>query len=111
MTLNFAVPALYQRCALPGCVRACQGVQKLGESTEIIQELSRRSMGMIKQDIAQDEEAALLNQLIEQQQVSPIDDLDEVSRLWPADDDPDLLLEYVLNERTERRQLEREQLG
>lgn len=66
---------------------------------------------MMKQDIAQDEEAALLNQLIEQQQVSPINDLDELSRLWPADDDPDLLLAYVLNERLERRQMESEQIG
>lgn len=64
---------------------------------------------MIKQEITQDEEVALLSQLIEQQQVSPVNDLDELSRLWPADDDPDLLLEYVLNERTERRKLEREQ--
>ncbi len=65
-----------------------------------------------KQDIAQDEEAALLSQLIEQQQVSPINDLNELSRLWPAaDDDPDLLLKYVLNERVVRRQLESEQMG
>lgn len=66
---------------------------------------------MMKQDIAQDEETALLSQLIEQQQVSPIYNLDELSRLWPADDDPDLLLEYVINERVERRQVEREQIG
>lgn len=66
---------------------------------------------MMKQDIAQDEETALLSQLIEQQQVSPINNLDELSRLWPADDDPDLLLEYVINERVERRQVEREQIG
>ncbi|MDQ3258399.1 MAG: hypothetical protein M3R15_31690 [Acidobacteriota bacterium] len=63
---------------------------------------------MIKQDITQDEEVALLSQLIDQQHVSPVNDLDELSRLWPADDDPDLLLEYVLNERTEQRKFERE---
>jgi hypothetical protein len=68
---------------------------------------------MSKQDIEQDEEAALLDELIRRQHVSPINNLDEVSRLWPADDDPDVLLEYVLNERTERRRLdtEREQHG
>jgi len=68
---------------------------------------------MSKQDIVQDEEAALLNELIRQQHVSPINNLDEVSRLWPADDDPDLLLEHVLNERIERRGLdaERERIG
>lgn len=66
---------------------------------------------MMKQDTAQGEETALLNQLIEQQRVSPINDLDELSRLWPADDDPELLLEYVLSERVERRRIEREQIG
>ncbi len=65
----------------------------------------------MKQDIAQEESTTLLSQLIEQQHVSPINDLDELSRLWPADDDPDILLEYLLNERLERRQREREQIG
>jgi hypothetical protein len=63
---------------------------------------------MSKQDIEQGEEAALLDELIRQQHVSPIKNLDEVSRLWPADDDPDLLLDYVLNERIERRRLDAE---
>jgi hypothetical protein len=68
---------------------------------------------MSKQDTIENEEAALLNNLIEQQNVSPINRLDEISKLWPANDDPDLLLEYVLNERIARRQLntEREQIG
>lgn len=60
---------------------------------------------MSKQDIIEDEASSLLNDLIERQQISPINNLDEISRLWPADDDPDLLLEYVLNERLERRQM------
>ena len=60
---------------------------------------------MSKQNIIENEETVLLNDLIEQQHVSPINNLDEISSLWPADDDPDLLLEYVLNERIERRQL------
>ncbi len=60
---------------------------------------------MSKQNIIENEETVLLNDLIEQQHVSPINNLDEISSLWPADDDPDLLLEYVLNERSERRQL------
>lgn len=68
---------------------------------------------MTKQDITQHEEVALLNELIEQQQVSPINNLDELSQLWPADDDPDNLFEYVLHERIERRLLdkERERIG
>ena len=68
---------------------------------------------MSKQDTIENEEAALLNDLIEQQHISPINSLDEISKLWPANDDPDLLLEYVLNERNVRRQLntERERIG
>ena len=63
---------------------------------------------MMKQDIAHNEETDLINGLIEQQQVSPIENLDEISRLWPADDDPDALFEYVLTERAERRHLDAE---
>jgi len=35
----------------------------------------------------------------------PISNLDELSDLWPADDDPDRLLRHLLNERAERHQL------
>jgi hypothetical protein len=72
-----------------------------------------RSITMSKQDTIENEEAALLNDLIEQQHISPINNLDEISKLWPANDDPDLLLEYVLSERIARRQLntERERIG
>ena len=66
---------------------------------------SKRGDAMSKQDIVQNEESALLSELIRQQHISPVNNLDEVSRLWPADDDPDLLLEHVLNERFERRRL------
>jgi hypothetical protein len=68
---------------------------------------------MSKQDTIENEETALLNDLIEHQHISPINNLDEISNLWPADDDPDLLLEYVLNERHQRRQLntDRELIG
>jgi hypothetical protein len=44
-----------------------------------------------------------LEELAEQQGVSAADDLDEISALWPADDDPDGLLCYFLVERIERR--------
>jgi len=43
--------------------------------------------------------------LAEQQGVKPVDDLDELSGLWPdADDDPDELLDDILNERAQRRE-------
>jgi predicted DNA-binding antitoxin AbrB/MazE fold protein len=49
-----------------------------------------------------------LDELAAQQGVSPVSDLDEISALWPADDDPDELLEHVQHERELRRRLNRE---
>lgn len=44
-----------------------------------------------------------LDQLARQQSVSPVEDLDELAALWPADDDPDELLQWLLAERAARR--------
>jgi hypothetical protein len=52
-----------------------------------------------------------LDVLADQQGVLPADDLDSVSALWPADDDPDELLAHVLAERSARRGLSRESNG
>ena len=64
---------------------------------------------MSKQDIepnAIDEDAAgSLDELIRQQGVAPVSNLDELSDLWPGNDDPDDLMRYVLEERAERRRL------
>ena len=60
-----------------------------------------------KDEVAQKAEDAL-GQLIAEQGVTPIDDLDEVAALWPADDDPDALMNYVLSERQARLQLNAE---
>jgi len=49
-----------------------------------------------------------LEELAEQQGVSPASDLDEISNLWPADDDPDELLQHILSERAGRRTLSAE---
>ena len=46
-----------------------------------------------------------LEELAEQQGVSAASDLDKISALWPADDDPDELLHHILLERSERRKL------
>lgn len=46
---------------------------------------------------------ALLQKLIEQQGVKPVTDLDELTALWPANDDPDKLLAFILADRKERR--------
>ena len=46
-----------------------------------------------------------LEELAHQQGVSAVNDLDEISALWPADDDPDELLNHIITERNERRLL------
>jgi hypothetical protein len=65
---------------------------------------------MSKQDTEQKEDISFwkstsLDELIEQQGISPTSNLDEISDLWPVDDDPDLLLKHVLQDRTERREM------
>jgi hypothetical protein len=67
---------------------------------------------MSKQDIDQKQSPPFwkptsLDELVEQQGITPVSNLDEISDLWPADDDPDLLLKYILEERAERRNLEK----
>ena len=49
-----------------------------------------------------------IDRLVAEQGVTPIDDLDELAALWPADDDPDALMNYVLSERQARLQLNAE---
>lgn len=51
-----------------------------------------------------------LKLLIEEQGVQQITDLDQLSDLWLADDDPDSLMNFVLEERIARRQLSLENL-
>jgi hypothetical protein len=40
-----------------------------------------------------------LSRLIAEQGVTPVDDLDQLAALWPTDDDPDALMNYILLER------------
>ncbi|HVQ36157.1 MAG TPA: hypothetical protein VMS31_01400 [Pyrinomonadaceae bacterium] len=47
-----------------------------------------------------------LDRLIAEQGVRPIANLDELAALWPADDDPDALMNFVLSERQARVQLD-----
>lgn len=49
-------------------------------------------------------ESMTLDELAERQGVAAVDDLDQLSALWPVDDDPDELLHHVLHERAARRQ-------
>ena len=46
-----------------------------------------------------------LEELAEQQKVSPVADLDEISALWPVDDDPDKLMDHILADRSARRRI------
>jgi hypothetical protein len=48
------------------------------------------------------------DELAERQGVSPVSSLDELSALWPADDDPDELLRFILAERENRRKLSKD---
>ena len=47
-----------------------------------------------------------LEELAAQQGVTPADDLEAISALWPTDDDPDALLAHIAQERQERRKLD-----
>jgi hypothetical protein len=49
-----------------------------------------------------------LEELAELQGVQPADDLDQISALWPVDDDPDRMLAHILDERSARRGIARE---
>jgi len=46
-----------------------------------------------------------LEELAAQQGITPADDLEAISALWPTDDDPDELLAHIAQERQERRKL------
>ena len=59
----------------------------------------------IEQDVIAEDAATALDDLIQQQGVAPVSNLDELSDLWPGDDDPDHLMRYILEERAERRRL------
>ncbi len=50
-------------------------------------------------------QSASLEELAEEQGVIAVADLGELTALWPADDDPDALLNFVLHERHERRKV------
>jgi hypothetical protein len=59
----------------------------------------------IEQDLSADDATTVLEALIQRQGISPVDNLDKLSDLWPANDDPDLFFRHVLEERAERRRL------
>lgn len=44
-----------------------------------------------------------LERLAALQGIQPVNDLDEISALWPVDDDPDRLFAHILEERSARR--------
>jgi len=53
-------------------------------------------------------ETLSIEELARIQGVKPFKNLDEIADLWPADDDPDELLEFILSSRAEDRRIERE---
>jgi hypothetical protein len=46
-----------------------------------------------------------LEELAEEQGAGVVSDLDAIAALWPADDDPDALFDFILHERHERRRV------
>jgi hypothetical protein len=46
-----------------------------------------------------------LEELAEEQDMGVVSDIDSIAALWPADDDPDALLDFVVRERHERRRV------
>jgi hypothetical protein len=44
-----------------------------------------------------------LEELAEEQGAGTVSDLNSIAALWPADDDPDALFDFILHERHERR--------
>ena len=62
-----------------------------------------------KEDAAIEGTESALSRLIAEQSVKPIYDLDQLAALWPADDDPDALMNFVLAERQARVELKPEQ--
>jgi hypothetical protein len=50
-------------------------------------------------------ESVPLEEIAAQQGVSAVDDLDEISALWPNEDDPDEVFQHVFAERAGRREL------
>jgi len=52
-------------------------------------------------------ESPSLDELAEQQGATPVEELQEVAKLWPVNDDPDQLLQFILQERRARRRVHR----
>ena len=59
----------------------------------------------LQKDEAVEKGPDAMRRLIAEQGVTPVDNLDELAALWPADDDPDALMKYVLSERRARLEL------
>ena len=46
-----------------------------------------------------------LEDLAEEQERDVVSDIDSIAALWPADDNPEALLDFILHERRERRKV------
>lgn len=49
--------------------------------------------------------APMIEELVAEQGVGPVDDLDALASLWPQDDDPEAFLNFVLTDRKARREI------
>jgi hypothetical protein len=55
-----------------------------------------RTLDAHSKNEAMEKPEAVLSRLSDGQGITPIHRLDELSDLWPADDDPDALISFVL---------------
>ncbi len=103
-------PAENENSAESGGARAKSAVDSMGEfeAEDIISE--ETGVDVAKAEPTRSDRAnsfwssLSLAELAEAQGVVPVEDLDGMSGLWPADDNPDDVLAHVLAERTARRQ-------
>ena len=80
----------------------------MGRRLSIISNLKDEAMKELESPEKNEVAKSAIDQLIAEQGVRPIDDLDQLAALWPADDDPYALMDYVLAERQSRAQLHTE---
>lgn len=89
-----------------------QKVKVTGHTNEEEHSIEVDSIFVIEDDMGESYEkgegrsfwqSASLEELVEEQGAEVVSDVDSIAALWPADDDPDALLDFVLRERGERR--------
>ena len=89
-----------------------QKVKVTGRTIEEERSIEVDSLHVIEDDMGESDEkgegrsfwqSVSLEELAEEQDPGVVSNIESIAALWPADDDPDALLDFVLHERGERR--------